>query len=186
MKHLALTALLLTTSLSFAQTAPAAPAAAPAPATALDAFLNQTGVLTIRESLGSRIVPVLYGGSLNLEAVKLYLPGKENAALLGIRIGVNDGEKYSSTRYEFIELAEVEGMIKALDYMVAAVPKLDTTVKPEMRFASKSEATVGLFYSSYDKKFSGFAKASTETVYMELSSLTALRQALSDLLPVLK
>lgn len=184
MKQLFLTGLLAFSGLALAQTAtPATPATAvPAtPSTTLDAFLSQTGVLTIRESLGTKSVPVLYGGSLSLEAVRLYTPGQEGAALKGIRIGVNDGEKYSSTRYEFIEMPEVDGMIKAAEYMSAQAPKLNATVSPEMRFTSKSEATIGMFYSDYSKKFLGFAKASTETVYMDASSMELLRQALIEL-----
>lgn len=175
--------LLVFSSFAFAQTSAPTPTA---PTTTLESFLSQTGILTIRESLGKTSVPVLYGGSLSLEAIKLYTPGLESSALKGIRIGVNDGEKYSTMRYNFVELPEVDGMTQAVEYMSVQAPKLNPTLLPEMRFSSKSEITVGIFYSDYSKKFIGFAKVDNESVNMELSSLSALRQVLLDLKSNLK
>jgi hypothetical protein len=178
-----LTGLLLSVNLSAAQTAAPAPSA---PTTTLDAFLSQSGVLTVRESLGTKNIPVKYGGSFSLEAVKLYTPGQESSALLGIAIKINDGEKYSSSRTEFVEFSEIEGMTKAVEYMVSQSPKLNISVSPEVKFISKSSAVIGVFYSDYEKKFSGFAKASTETVYMDVSSLSTIQQSLLSLKTLLK
>lgn len=186
MKKLLLTLVLLSAS-ALAQQTPAIPPVAPVtPATNLDAFLSQTGILTIRESLGTKSVAVLYGGRLSIEAVKVYSPGREANPVLGIAFSVNDGERYSSNRIEFIEQGEIGDMIKAIEYMVAQASKLNTAVSPELKFTSKSDAVVGMFYSSSNKSFTGFAKASTQTVYIELTSLTALGQALKELQNVLK
>lgn len=185
MKKIFMTSVLLLGGLSWAQTAPATPPAPAVPSTTLDAFLSQTGILTVRESLGTKSIPVSYGGTLSLEAVKVYTPGREAQALLGIRIGVNDGDKYSSTRYEFIELAEVDEMIKAIRYMVDAAPKLKTDFKPEMKFKSKSDVRIGLF-NSIEGGFKGFAQASTETVYFLLDALTLTGDALAELKAKLK
>lgn len=186
MKKMLMIGCLLLSSISVAQTTTPAPAAPAAPSTVLDAFLSQTGLLTVRESLGTLPIPVDYGGELSLEAVKIYTPGQEAKALMGIRIGVNDGEKYSTTRYEFIELDEIDGMIQAVRYMVTAAPKLNASVQPEMTFKSKSGVRVSLFYSNYDRTFSGSALVSTERVFMKSSSLETLANNLSQLKALLK
>lgn len=181
-----LMACLLATSIATAQTtAPAAAPVSPA-ATSLDAFLSQTGRLTVRESYGTKTVPVLYGGFLSLEAVKVYAPGQEASALKGIRMSVRDGDKYSSTRAVFIEFSEVDGMVQAIRYMIDNASKLDAAVQPELAFRSKSEAEVGMFYSTNSKKFLGSASVSTQNVFMELTHLETLMATLQVLSNSLK
>lgn len=121
-----------------------------------------------------------------MEAVRVYTPGKEADALTGVALTVNDGEKYSSSRTLFIEKGEIDDMINASTYMVSQGPKVNTAVSPELKFTSKSDAVIGMYYSDYTKKLVGFAKASTETVYMELGSLEVFRQSLTDLKALLK
>lgn len=173
-----LTALLALSGLAAAQTTPAP--AAPAPATALDTFLNQTGTLTVRESLGRFTLPGLYGSTIEVEAVRLYTPGQEERALKGIRLGANDGEKYSTARFVFVEASELDGMLAALDYMATQAPKLNAAVRPEVRFASKSNANIGVFMDT-SQKVTGFVTVSSETAFMDTALLATLRQRLIEL-----
>ena len=174
---LALTAFSLPASAQQATTA--AVAEAPSTQTALDEFLAETGVLTLRESLGQRRIAGNYGSEVTLEAVRLSRPTSGSDALVGIRVGVNDGERYSSTRYKFLELDEIDDAISAINYMVSQSSKLNTSFAPQLDFSSKSSLQVSYFHTG--KEYSGAITASNERAFISSANLVQFNQALADL-----
>lgn len=155
-----------------------------APATTIDALLSRTGLLTVRESIKKKSIYALNEGEVTLEAVRIYTPGKEKAAVLGVRLGANKGGEYSRTRYKFIDQDELEGMIQAVGYMLENESKVSKSSSTEIRFSSKS----GVFIDVFPRKDSIASGLNiySETTFLDLEGLQILHKDLIDLNAALK
>lgn len=85
-----------------------------APKTKLEEFLSKKGSLIITDRY--RIGRI---GSVDFDAIVLYLPGKEDEAVKGLRVKVDEGSGYSyDVQFAFLDLDEIESLSDALAYLL--------------------------------------------------------------------
>jgi len=149
--------------------------------TQLEAFLTQKGSILVKVFHPLGVVPASYGASADLDAVVIYEPGKEVQRRRGIKITVKEVGRLEREETSFLDLEEIDSLIKGLDYMAKASTEWAGSQRDysEMVFMTKGDLQVG-FYTDKGKT-QAFIKSGTigsATAYMQGDGLKSLRERL--------
>ena len=119
------------------------------PKTQLETFLSKKGTILVKvfHSLGTLSGTV--GTSAELTALTLYEPGKESVGRRGIKIEVKGGGRLEREHTSFLDLDEVDALVRGLDYMADATSgwAANQTDYTEMVFSTKGDFQVGFYVS---------------------------------------
>ena len=178
MKRFFIAALLFSGS-TYAQQ-PAMPAA---PVTQLETFSAQSGVLTLRESLGTKLFNGQFTGDsqLEVEGVRISRPGTKLSAF-GVVFTVSNGK---FDRKIYIDKDEMSGLIDAISYITKNAKALNSKLSPELTFTSKA----GLKITVLTSTSSGTNYAVTAGIYsifLTAENITQIRDQLVAFQPLLK
>ena len=165
---------------AYAQQQPATPAA---PVTQLESFSAQSGVLTLRETLGTKLFNGQFSGDsqLELEGVRVSRPGTKLSAY-GVVFTVANG-KFEKRIY--IDKDELPGLIDATSYIIKNAKALNSKLSPELTFISKA----GLKITVLTSTSSGVNYAVTAGIYsifLTADDITQIRDQLVAFQPLFK
>jgi hypothetical protein len=150
--------------------------AAPTPATKLESFQAQSGILTLRETLGTRAFSAsLGGGEVTVEAVRLSQPGNNQTAL-GVVFSLL---KERGSEVVFVDYEELQGLIDALGYIYTKSPSLNPALSPELTFTSKARLKVGFLVSAQQKPI-GLVQSGINTVFIAPMDIAFMHDVLVD------
>jgi hypothetical protein len=152
------------------------------PKTQLERFLAKTGSIVVKvfHPLGN--IPGLYSTSADLSAVVLYEPGNEAKRTRGIKIEVKGADRLTREHTSFLDLDEIDALLKALDYMGKVMTQWTGTPRDytELIFSTRGDLQVGFYLK--DGKIQEFVLSGTigaATAYLQPIGLRTLREQLS-------
>jgi hypothetical protein len=108
-------------------------------------------------SLGT--VEGAYGTSAKLDTLTLFEPGNDQQRRAGIRIEVQGGGRLEREKTSFLDMDEIDSLMKGLDYMAKVIADWQETKRDytEMIFSTKGEFDVGFYLK--DGKIQAFVKS---------------------------
>jgi hypothetical protein len=107
------------------------PPAAPAPPTAIEAYLAQPGRLLVERRFALPPIPAEGGAQLVLEAIVAFEPGREQERVLGVRASGGGASAY-------LDLHEVEDLARTLAAVPAVLePERAQRAAVELRFRTR-------------------------------------------------
>ena len=123
-------------------------------ATKLELFLAEKGKLIVREYYELGRVRSGSGSTVELNAIVIYEPGQEDEKVRGLRIGVTEGGTNARTRISFLDLEEIEGLSKAIDYMISLSKKWKDVQKEyiEVEFSTQGDFRIGFYQKGIKQK----------------------------------
>ena len=124
-------------------------------ATKLELFLAEKGQLTVKEFFALGKVSGGARTKTELTAVVIYEPGEEDERLRGLKIEViNAGGSYVKRESSFLDLEEIEGLLKAIDYVVSLSKEWEGVQKEytEVVFSTKDDFRVGFYQRGIKQK----------------------------------
>lgn len=147
--------------------------------TQLEQFLSKTGVLIVKVFHPVGTIHGLHGTSLELTAVTLYEPGREAQRRQGIKIEVSGGGRLETKHTSFLDLDEIDALLKALDYIKRAMGEWASAQRDytEMQFITKGGFKVGFFTNKKEGRVTGFVssgKIREATTFLHTSNLVLL------------
>jgi len=150
--------------------------------TQLESFLSRKGRLMVKdfyrlgETFGEGRTSIIF------DAIVISEPGLQNKKIKGIRIEINEGGRLERKTFSFLDLEEVEGLSKAIDYIIELAEKwkgVEREPYTEVSYSSKSNFTVGFFQK--EKERSGFVKngvAGSASLFIETERFIMLKKML--------
>jgi hypothetical protein len=175
------TPLLLATAAiwAFAQTRPRIEEKAPK--TQLETFLVRKGSIIVKEFHPLGTIEGTYGSSASLDALTLYEPGKAQQRRTGIRIEVKEGGSYDRNNTAFLDIEEIDSLMKGLEYMCKVATDWQGSNRDytEMIFSTKGDFEVGFYIK--DGEIQAFIKSGSigsATTYIPPTALTKMHQFL--------
>ena len=171
--------------LAFAQPepVPVVAIAPPAPRTALETFLARKDGIIGKEVHFVGRVAGSEGYLVRLETLVLFQPGKEGPRPQGLRIQVTGG-RATGDNTALVDLAELDGLAKALNYMVTAISDWQGSNREhtEMIFTTQGDLLVG--FSITSGKIEAFVKTgapgATTTVAIDPVRLSTMKDLLDQ------
>ncbi len=123
-------------------------------ATKLELFLAEKGKLIVREFYGLGEVRGSYGSSVELSAVVVYVAGEEDERVRGLSIEVTEGGTHPRKGTSFLDLEEIEGLSKAIDYMISLSKKWKAVQKDytEVVFSTQGDFKIGFYQKGIKQK----------------------------------
>jgi hypothetical protein len=117
------------------------------PATKLEAFLAKKGKLIIKEFYDLGKISGRGGTKIELTALVIFEPGQEKERVRGLRIEITEGGRYEREESAFLDLEEIESLLKAIDYMVNLSEKWKELKKEytETVFSTKGDFNIGFY-----------------------------------------
>lgn len=154
-----------------------------APKTQLETFLARKGSIIVKEFHPLGTVEGAYGTSAKLDTLALYEPGKEQQRKAGIRIEVQGGGRLERENTSFLDMDEIDSLMKGLDYMTKVIADWEGSKRDytEMIFSTKGEFDVGFYLK--EGKIQAFVTSGTigpATAYIQPSGLAMMRQFLEQ------
>lgn len=123
-------------------------------ATKLESFLAERGKLIVKEFYTLGEVRGSYQTSVKLSAVVLYTPGEEDERVRGLRFTVEGGGTLKRSNISFLDLEEIEGLSKAIDYVISLSEKWEAVQKDytEVEFSTEGDLTIGFYQRGIKQK----------------------------------
>lgn len=118
-------ALLLALPTGAQEETPTAPAETSARPTALERSLERPGILLVKQRQPLAPVELGGGGELRLEAVAVHEPGMQHQRVMGIRIDLGPPELAGEERTFYVDVHEIEALVRAIEFMEGAVEQGD-------------------------------------------------------------
>ncbi len=139
--------------------------------TNIETLLAKKGHLAVKVFHVIGEAPCAYGASITISTLRLFEPGNEQFCSDGIRaeFGERDSEQ---THITFLDLEEVNSVVKAIDYMCDLMARCRTFRGDytEVAFSTKGNFGVG-FFAGGDSRLSAFVKCDYRTVFVDVTSL---------------
>jgi hypothetical protein len=101
--------------------------------TALESYLERPGILLVTRHHPLAPVALRGGRELRLDAITAYEPGMQHQRVMGIRIQIEGPELAAEERVFYLDVHEIEELVRAIDVMRNAIR--------EKRRAPESEQT---------------------------------------------
>ena len=116
-------------------------------ATKLESFLEEKGKLIVKEYYELGGVRGSYQTSVKLSAAVLYTPGEEDERVRGLRFTVEGGGTLDRSSTSFLDLEEIEGLSKAIDYVISLSEKWEAVRKDytEVEFSTEGDFSIGFY-----------------------------------------
>ena len=130
--------------------------------TKLALFLAEKGKLIIKEFYKLGKVGGSSRSKIEFTAVVIYEPGQEDERLRGLQIEVTtSGGTYVKRETSFLDLEEIEGLLKAIDYIVNLSKEWKDVQKEyiETVFSTKDDFRIGFYQEGIKQK--AFASSGT-------------------------
>lgn len=150
-------------------------------ATKLELFLAEKGKLIIKEFYELGKVAGSYGSKIELTAVVIYEPGREDERVRGLRVEITGTGEYKRKGTSFLDLEEIEGLSKAIDYMISLSKKWKTIQKnyTEVMFSTQGDFQIGFYQRGIKQKaFSSSGRIGSVSAHLstmeKLSSIKAM------------
>jgi len=123
-------------------------------ATKLESFLAERGKLIVKEFYALGEVRGSYQTSVKLSAVVLYTPGEEDERVRGLRFTVEGGGTLKRSNISFLDLEEIEGLSKAIDYVISLSEKWKAVQKDyiEVEFSTEGDFSIGFYQKGIKQK----------------------------------
>jgi len=149
--------------------------------TKLELFLAEKGKLIVKEFYELGKVGGSYGSKIELTAIVIYEPGRKDERVRGLRIKIIGGGKYERKGTSFLDLEEIEGLSKAIDYMISLSKKWKTIQKnyTEVMFSTQGDFQIGFYQEGIKQKaFSSSGRIGSVSAHLstmeKLSSIKAM------------
>lgn len=147
------------------------------PGTKIESILISKGSLLIKESLS---LGEMKYGNIKFDALTIYEPGKEAQKIKGIRIEVQrSGELYSSNT-AFLDLEEINNLLKSIDYMNNLILKWKNedrgNLYTEVQYLTKGDFKIGFYQQGKDQKvFISCGSIGASTQFVKIEELQKIR-----------
>jgi hypothetical protein len=150
------------------------------PKTQMEGFLARKGSIVVKEfhPLGTINGDL---GTAKFDTLSLYQPGKEQQRIMGIRVEVTEAGRLERSNTSFLDLEEIDSLMKGLDYMSKVVTEWNNTKRDytEMIFSTKGDFQVGFYIE--DGKVQPFIKSgsiASATAFVPTSAFDKMHQFL--------
>jgi hypothetical protein len=146
--------------------------------TKLEGFLAHKGIVVIKEfhSLGSI-------GDAKLDTLTLYEPGNEQQKIKGLRIEVKEGGSYGRDETSFLDLEEVDALVKGLDYIDKVATDWDKSNRAytEIFFSTKGDFKVGFYIENgREQAFIQSGSIGSAMTFVSIKDLAKMRQMIGN------
>ena len=123
------------------------------PTTKLEAFLVTKGKLIIKEFYELGRVSGKYGSKIEFTALVMFEPGEESKRVRGLKIEITQAGRYEKSETSFLDLEEVDSLLKAIEYLIDLSVKWKDIEKTytEVVFSTKGDFSIG-FYQQGNKQ----------------------------------
>ncbi len=122
--------------------------------TKLELFLAEKGKLIVKDFYTLGKVVGSYQTSAKLDAAVLYTPGEEVEKIRGLRFIVEGGGRLDRSSTSFLDLEEIEGLLKAVDYMISLAKEWEAVQKDytEVEFSTQGDFCIGFYQRGIKQK----------------------------------
>jgi len=122
--------------------------------TKLELFLAEKGKLIVKDFYTLGKVVGSYQTSVELDAMVLYVAGEEVEKVRGLRFTVNGGGRLDRSSISFLDLEEIEGLVKAVDYMISLAKGMAAVQKDytEIEFSTQGDFCIGFYQKGIKQK----------------------------------
>ncbi|MCX6168326.1 MAG: hypothetical protein NTX65_03235 [Ignavibacteriales bacterium] len=168
-------------SLSFAQQQPISKEE---PKTKLEKFISKEGNLIIKEVLESQTLKGNLSTQITFKSMKISQPGQETNTIKGIKIGIAELSRSRSETIAFLDIDEIESLIKAVDYIIESGIKLKAEKKYiEVIFKTRGDFELGIFIKEDGETtlFANINKYPYPSYYADLEDINQIKTILSSL-----
>jgi hypothetical protein len=160
-------------------TAPA-PVQEPAYPTALETYLERPGILLVKRRHPLAPIGLRGGGALRLDAVTAHEPGMQHQRVMGIRIEVEEPTLTRADRIFYIDVHEIEELVRAIDFMSGAMKGAEPAPEGdriEMSISTRDGIEVGVRFVA--GVANPFVRARSASFAVGRDTLEALRESLN-------
>ncbi|HRJ89857.1 MAG TPA: hypothetical protein PLN05_14865 [Pyrinomonadaceae bacterium] len=144
--------------------------------TELDLFQERLGTVIVKgfTKIGSMSG---LGGTVEVTAFE-FVDASNRNKVLGVAVEVTDNERYSTTRRSFIELKEIDGLIKGLEYVAKADKSVTQLANFEAKFKTKGDFEITTFNDSSNRLKVALSAGSigAKSVFLPIEQLVEFRQ----------
>ncbi len=122
--------------------------------TKLELFLAEKGKLIVKDFYTLGKVVGSYQTSVKLDAAVLYTAGEEVEKIRGLRFTVEGGGRLDRSSISFLDLEEIEGLLKAVDYMISLAKEWEAVQKDytEVEFSTQGDFKIGFYQKGIKQK----------------------------------
>ena len=99
--------------------------------TALESHLERPGILLVKRQHALAPVALRGGRELRLDALTAHEPGMQHQRVMGIRLRVEAPELAAEERVFYLDVHEIEELVRAIDYMRSAIREEKRTPETE-------------------------------------------------------
>ena len=148
--------------------------------TELEQFYAKRGIVVVRE-----IYPVGYtynsgGYLLYVKAVVLYLPGRSDKVIKGIKIDLMNVKTGSVLITSYVDSTEIPSLYTAISYMVKTAPKIENSnIKTDLIYITEGDFQVAVQHSIKGKqknRFYGLIKSGRDSFTYEFTDRTEMKK----------
>jgi hypothetical protein len=160
---------------------PAAPAAAQSPAlppkTRLEQFQAKTGSVVIKGFTEVGTASGKYGSTVTVSAME-FTDASSGAKQFGITIDIKASGDYPQKNTSYIDLDEVDSLLKGIDYIAAADKTVTKLSSFEATYRTKGDFAMTVFSSSRTGTMLAVesGRFGTARAYFDISELPKVRQ----------
>lgn len=161
------------------------------PPTALETVLSKTGGLIVADfySLGWVTVGDR-AGRMSIDAVVVTEPGREERRTRGLRIDVTATGRVVVPARTYLDMEEVEGLSRALPYMIQFAARWKDTEKQEyteVQFATKGDFRLGFSQDKRDQRgFVSSGPVGVMRVLIDMSEFARIKLLLDQAVTLLQ
>jgi hypothetical protein len=121
------------------------------------------------------------GGQIRLDAIGAHEPGMQHQRVMGIRIEVEAPRPASGQRIFFVDVHEIEELVRAIDFMKSAMDEDKAAGKGdriEMSISTRDDLEVGVRFAA--GRASPFLRTPSESFELQRAAFEALRARLDQ------
>lgn len=119
------------------------------PATVVEKFFSKKGHMIIKNFYDAGTIGSQYSSKIDIKAIVVSEPGNESDKIRGLRIEVTEGGRIEKRHASFLDIEEVDSLLKALDFMISKIEdyskNADYTDYREVVFRSKDNFVIGFY-----------------------------------------
>jgi hypothetical protein len=149
--------------------------------TALESYLERPGILLVKRLHRLGPVALRGGGEIRLDAIGAHEPGMQHQRVMGIRIEVDAPGLTDRERVFFLDLHEIEELVRAIDFMMGEMDKAQSDREDdstEVSISTQDEFEVGVRFASGGPR--PFLRTPEASLAIRRAALEALRTHLNQ------
>jgi len=149
--------------------------------TALESYLERPGILLVKRLHPLGPVELRGGGTIRLDAIGAHEPGMQHQRVMGVRIEVDAPGLADQERVFFIDVHEIEELVRAIDFMMGEMEKEKSAREDdpiEISISTQDEFEVGVRFASGGP--GPFLRTPSASFATQRAALEALRASLNQ------